>query len=372
VALVGAGLFLRSLGNARKFDPGFDAAHLSTLSFSLSARGLAGDAADLRQREILERVRGVPGVERAAVANAVPLSAGGFARSVFLEGQDTTDARAGRFVQIAVVGDDYFEATAIPVVRGRAFKPTDRPGAPSVVVINQTMAERFWPGEDAIGKRFKFFSATEFTEVVGIAQNSKYNFLGEEAGPYMYQPLSQQPQPAVSLLVRSARPESTLGAVRALVQSMEPQVPLTNVSTMETVLGQSLFLPRMGALLLAIFGGLALTLAAIGMYGVMAYVVGQRTREIGIRMALGASAGTVRQLVLRQGLTLTGIGLALGLALAAVAVRPLSALLFDVSAFDPVTFAVIPLLLAAVATMAILVPARRASRVNATDALKAT
>jgi predicted permease len=372
VALIGAGLFLRSLDHARAINPGFDADHLAVLSFDLSAQGFQPEAAVDRQRQIIERIRGVPGVERAAYANSTPLANGGFARSVFLEGQDVTDPRAARLVQIGVIGDGYLETVGIPLLRGRDFTPADTAQSPNVVIINETMARTFWPDQDALGKRFKFFRDERFTEVVGVARDSKYNFLGEDPQPYIYAPLTQSPQTAVTLTVRSRNPESTLGTVRAVVQQMEPTMPLVGVFTMANVFEQALWAPRMGALLLVIFGALALLLASIGVYGVMAYTVSQRTRELGIRLALGATAGEVRGMVFRQGLTLTALGIVIGVIVAMLLANLVSNLLFGVSATDPVTFAIIPIVLIAVAALAIYLPARRASRVDPVVALRTT
>jgi putative ABC transport system permease protein len=240
------------------------------------------------------------------------------------------------------------------------------------VVVNETMAERFWPGEDPVGKRFRFFNQPVATEVVGVVRDSKYNFLGEEPQPYMYQPLRQGPAPAVTLFVRAAGPPSSaLGSVRGVIQAMEPAMPLTGVFTMQEVFGQALWAPRMGALLLAIFAGLALVLASIGVYGVMAYSVTQRRRELGIRLALGATQGEVRGLVFRQGLLLTAVGVGIGLAVAAAATQGVASLLYGVQAWDPLTFMVIPVLLVGVASLAIYLPARRASQVDPIEALRA-
>jgi predicted permease len=370
VALIGAGLFLRSLGNARAIDPGFDADRLAVLSFNLAAQGLASDAASERQRQILERVRGLGGVERAAYASTVPLAGGGFMRSIFLEGQDVTDQRAGRLVQVSNVGDGYFDTMGLRLVRGRDFSGADTAQAPLVVVINETMARQFWPNEDALGKRFRFFRDPNLTAVVGIVRDSKYNFLGEDPQPFMYRPILQDPQPAVTLHLRSANPAASLGTARAVVQQMEPNMPLVGVFTMGNVFDQALWAARMGALLLAIFGGLALLLASIGVYGVMAYAVSQRARELGIRLALGATAGEVRMMVFRQGLTLAVVGIVAGVAGAMALTTLVSNLLYGVSATDPVTFAVVPALLVAVAALAIYIPARRASRVDPVVALR--
>jgi hypothetical protein len=231
---------------------------MAVLSFNLAQGEATTEAIEARQRAILERVRGVPGVERATLTNAAPLSFGGYARTVFMEGQDASDARNGRFVSIAVVGDGYFETSGIPLLGGRDFGPADTRQSPQVVVINETMAERFWPGEDAIGQRFRFFGQEQVTQVVGLARDSKYNTVGEPPQPFIYQPLAQAPEGAVTLLLRSASPGAALATVRAVVQQMEPTTPLTGVATMETVLDQGLWAPRMGATLLGVFGALAL------------------------------------------------------------------------------------------------------------------
>lgn len=370
VALIGAGLFLRSLGQAQLIDPGFDASKLAVMSFNLTAQGLSLEAASERQRQILERVRAIGGVERASFASFAALGGGGFARSVFLEGQDVTDRRAGRLVQINSISDDYFETMAIPILRGRDFTDRDAVGSPQVVIINETMAQRFWPAQDPIGRRFRFFGQQQLTEVVGIARDSKYNFIGEAAQPFIYQPLRQTPQPAVTLQVRSANPEAVLGTVRSVVQQMEPNMPLVGVFTMRNIFDQALWAPRMGALLLAIFGGLALLLASIGVYGVMAYAVSQRQRELGIRLALGATTSELRGMVFRQGLGLTIVGVVLGLVAAFGLTRLVANLLFNMSPMDPVTFTLIPIVLIAVASLAVYLPARRASRVDPVEALR--
>jgi predicted permease len=367
-----AGLFLRSLNEARAINPGFDADRLAVLSFDLSSQGLPPDAVRERQRQILDRVGGIAGVDRAAYASSTPLGGGGFARSVFLEGQDVTDPRAARLVQVSNVGEGYLETLGVPVLRGRNFTSADSPEAPRVVIVNEAMAQQFWPDQDAIGKRFRFFRDEFTTEVVGIARDSKYNFLGEPPTPFIYAPLAQSPQPQVTLTIRSGNPEAALGTVRAIVQQMEPNMPLIGVFTMKNVFDQALWAPRMGALLLAIFGVLALALASIGVYGVMAYSVSQRTRELGIRLALGATASEVRGMVLRQGLILTVAGIAIGTATAVFLARLVSDLLYGVNAIDPLTFAVIPVVLLAVAALAIYIPARRASRVDPVEALRVT
>jgi predicted permease len=370
VALVGAGLFLRSLQHAQQISPGFDAEHLAVLSFDLGAQGYTEERGRQFQQRVLERAAAVPGVQSASVASTVPLFAGGFARTVFLEGQDASDRRAGKLVQISVVGSHYLETLGIPLARGRTLSELDQPNTPMAVVINETMAKRFWPDQDAIGKRFKFFGQDFFNQVVGIAKDSKYNFIGEEAQPFIYQATTQVYQPQLSLFVKAARPQAVLGTVRGEVQQLDRNLPLTGVFTLNDIFDQALWAPRMAASLLAVFAGLSLVLSVIGIYGVMAYAVSQRTRELGIRMALGASRQDVLRLVVMQGLRLTVMGVAFGLIASFAVTRLVVSLLYDVSPTDVVTFTAVPVLLAAAAMVASYVPALRATRIDPMVALR--
>jgi predicted permease len=328
------------------------------------------DAALARQQQILERVRGLAGVEQAAYATTTPLGGFGFSRSVFLDGQDTSDPRNGQLIQVSAIGEGYLATLGIPVLRGRDFSPADTAQSPQVVIVNETMARQLWPDQDAVGRRFRFFREEQATEVVGVARDSKYNFLGEDPTPYLYRPLRQDPQPGATLTLRSATPEAVLGTARSVVQQMEPSLPLVGVFTMRNVFDQALWGARMGAMLLVVFGALALVLASIGVYGVMAYAVSQRTRELGIRVALGASASDVRGMVLRQGLGLTAAGIGAGVAVSLLLTNLVGNLLYGISALDPLTFTVIPAVLLAVAALAIYLPARRASRVDPVIALR--
>jgi putative ABC transport system permease protein len=370
VALVGAGLFLRSLQHAQQISPGFDTDHLAVLSFDLGAQGYTEQRGRQFQQRVIERVASVPGVQGVSLASTIPLFAGGFARTVFLEGQDASDRRAGRLVQISIVGPRYLETVGIPLLRGRTLSDADQPNTPIAVVVNETMAKRFWPDQEAIGKRFKFFGQDFFNQVVGIAKDSKYNFIGEEATPFIYQATSQVYQPQVSLFLKAGSPQAVLGTVRGELQQLDRTLPLTNVFTLADIFGQALWAPRMAASLLAVFAGLSLVLAIIGIYGVMAYAVSQRTRELGIRMALGASRSDVVRLVVAQGLRLTLMGVGVGLAASLAVTRLIASLLYAVSATDLVTFTAVPLLLAAAALGASYLPALRATRIDPMVALR--
>ena len=370
IALVGAGLFLRSLQNAQRIAPGFDVDHLATLSFDLGAQGYTEEHGTQFQQQILDRVSAIPGVQSATLGTTIPLFAGGFARTVFLEGQDATDRRAGKLVQITVAGPHYFETFGIPLRRGRVLSDLDQPNTPAAVVINETMAKRFWPDQDAIGKRFKFFGQTNVQEVVGIVADSKYNFIGEDPTPFIYQATTQVYQPGLSVFVKAAQPSAVLGTVRGEVQQLDRNLPLQNVFSYGEIFDQALWAPRMAASLLGIFAALSLVLAVIGIYGVMAYAVSQRTRELGIRMALGASRADVVRLVVGQGLKLTLAGVAVGLVASLALSRLIASLLVNVSPTDVLTFAVVPAVLAAAALGASFLPALRATRIDPMVALR--
>ena len=370
VALLGAGLFVKSLGNAQRIDPGFDHEKLALLTVDLGAQGYGEVQARDFHRRMLERAAALPGVERATLASGVPLFQGGFMRTVFPEGVDSSDRKNGKLVQLNTVEPGYFGTMGIALERGRDFAPSDHPDSPHVVVVNQTMAKQFWPERDAIGKRFKFFGQDWWNEVVGIAGDGKYNFLGENPQPHIYLSLGQTFEPAVSLHLRaSGDPATALGMARREVQEMDRALPITNAFAFAEILRQSLWAPRMGAWLLAVFGLLSLVLAVIGIYGVMSYSVNQRTRELGLRMALGANPGDVLKLVVRQGMQLAAAGIAVGLALSFAGTRLVGNLLFGVSLRDPVIVAGIPLLLALAALAASAQPAWRAARVDPTVAL---
>ena len=356
VSLIAAGLFVRSLGQMQRIDPGFPAEKLAVVSFDTGLQGWDKGRSEQFYRDVRERITRLPGVASVALGQAGPF-AGAFLRSVFVEGEE--NPRNGTLIQVNTVTPEYFDTVGIDV-RGRTFTEADREGAARVVIVNDVMAEMFWPNQDPIGKRFHFFG-TDPAEVVGVAKSVKYNNPGEDPQPYAYEPLAQRFVTNVTLVVRSERPpESVLPAMQSELQSMAPTMPLIGISTVPGLLRNSLWVPRAGASLLALFGALALGLASVGLYGVMSFAVTQRSREIGVRMALGAQHAHVLRLVLRQGFILVGAGLLAGLLIALGATRLIAGMLFGITPTDPMAFGVTFAVLVVVAFGATLIPALRA------------
>jgi len=370
ITLVGAGLFLRSLQNAQRTDVGFDTTHLLLMSFATGTEGYSGEAAEAFQRTAVDRVRALPGVEKAVLASS-GLFAGAFSRTVFPEGVDPNDRRNGHLTPLNEVGPGYFETLGMPIVRGRPITEVDRAAAPMVAVVNQTMARTLWPDQEPLGKRFRCFGQDWIIEVVGVAKDSKYFTIGEDAQPFFYLPLAQHPSDAVTLHVRTTGdPSAVMGAARAQVQSLDARMPITNVMTIGQLFDQALWAPRMAATLLGAFGALALILAAVGVYGVISYSVAERTQEFGIRMAMGARPVDMLQMVLRQTLLTASVGAGSALVVAYLATRGLGHLLIGVGAGDPVTFAGTLAVILTAALAASAWPAWRASRVDPLVALR--
>ena len=370
VALISAGLFVRSMQQAQQIDAGFETDRLFVMGMNLGSQQMGPDRGLPLLKQSLETARAVPGVVNAAVASNPPLS-GGFMRSVFMEGQDQVPGQREILTLTNAVSPEYFDTLGIPLLRGRDFNDFDRDEAPLVAIINESTAEKFWPAGDALGESFIFFDHGDYREVVGIVADSLIIQIGEDPRAVIYLPIEQEYSPFVAIQVRTeADPEVVLGTVREEVQALNTNVPITNVTTVEQIFAQGLFAPRMGAALLGLFGLLALALAAIGIYGVMAYSVSQRTHEIGIRMALGAAGQDVVRMLVRQGLTLTGIGLGVGLVAAFFVTRLAASLLFGISATDPLTFAGVVVILGMVGLAACYIPARRATHIDPLDALR--
>jgi predicted permease len=370
VALIGAGLFVRSMQSAQHIDPGFESKKLFVFAFDMGALHYEEGRAQQYFRAAIDRARAVPGVDSATIASNFPLG-GGLGRTVFPEGQDEASGYRGTLTQLNDVAPNFFQTLRIPLAGGREFADADRKDTHQVAIINEAMANQFWPDQNAVGKRFHFFGETQLREVVGVVRNTVVNNFGEDPQPLVYLPITQDFAPAVTMQVRtSGRPESVIAAVRSQVQSLDTNLALTNLNTIEELVDQGLWAPRVGAGLLAVFGALALLLAIVGVYGVLSYSVSQQTREIGIRMAMGARTASVLALIVRQGMRLAFVGLALGLVIAFAGMRVLSSLLFGVSAHDPVTFAGVSFILATAAILGCYIPARRAAKIDPITALR--
>ena len=382
VLLIAAGLFLSSLRHAQAIDPGFDAEKIVTVPLNINLLRYTKPQGREFYRQAVERVESIPGVESASVARIVALGGGASVRSLAIEGRAGSDNQfrsdgagpAGadaNSVSSNVVGPKYFQTMGIGLLRGRDFNLQDTEDKPGVVIVNESFVQRHFPGEETIGRRISFNgSAGPWREIVGLVHDSKYLALGEPPTPVVYLPLQQNHETGMTLHVRAAIPSSIVGAVRSEVQSLETNLPISNPTPMNEWIINSLYAARMGAILLGVFASLALVLAAIGLYGVMSFSVSQRTRELGIRMALGAQTSDVFRLVLRQGMGLVTCGVAFGLGAAMIVTRLLTSFLYGVSATDRITFVIIPIVLALVAGIACYIPARRATKVDPLVALR--
>lgn len=371
ILLVGAGLFLRSLRKAMAIDPGFEIGSGLMVTIDPSLTGYDDARAQAFQERLVERARAMPGVEAASVVSTVPLSIGAGRRGVAVEGYTPRQGEDMEFHDTKV-GPGYFETMRVPLVEGRGFAPADRAGAPDVIVVNEAFAQRFWPGEEALGKRVSV-SGTEgpFAEVIGVAKDGKYVTLGEDPKPFFFIPLLQHPEARVTLVARTAgAPGPLAGPLRAEIRSLDPDLPIESIETVEEHLGLSLLPARIAGAVLGAFGLFGLLLASLGVYGVVAYGVTQRTREIGVRIALGAQASDIVGLVLREGMRLVAIGVGTGLVVALVGTRLIRGMLYGLSPLDPVTFAGVAGLFVAIAALASFLPARRAARLDPVDALR--
>lgn len=372
VVLVCAGLCTRSLGRLQSTDPIFEPSRVVLMSFDLELNNYAPASAISFYDRLLERVRTLPGVEAATLGLTTPLSGNAPATSVErVEGYEPAP-NEHPFGEFNTVATDYFRTLGVRL-RGRDFATTDSRTAPPVVIVNQEFVRRYWPGGDALGKRI-FQHGPDggiATEVIGVVDTVRSRSLGETARPALFLPLSQRSSMALTLAVRTGLETSaSIAMLRETVKSMDANLPVFAVRTLAQQKDSSLVLQRVTALMLGGFGLLALLLAALGIYGVLAYSVSRRTREIGVRMALGAQLTDVLRLVLRQGLGLASVGLGIGLLAAFGTTRLLRGFLYDVQPLDPLTFAGVVCVLSLVIGLACWLPARRAARVDPMVALR--
>ncbi len=369
-ALVSAGLFLRSLTSARSADPGFrDPASLLVVSTDFRLAGLADSAARIQFDALMARIRAVPGVELAGTTSDLPVSLGGHSsNSAAPEGYEPGKDE-NTSIEYAKVSDGYFETMAIPVIKGRSFQPSDRPGASLAIMVNEAFVKRYWPNREPIGGRIRTAGA-DWT-VVGVVGNVVMERFGEPATPYMYYPNGQRFDPEMRIVVRTqGNPKAMVEPVREAMRAVNPDLPMLDPLTMTENMAGALFVQSTGATLLGGLGLVALGLAALGLYGVLAFSVSQRTREIGIRMALGSVARDIVTLVVRQAARLVLIGIVVGALLAFAVGNLLRSQLFGVQPADPLTFGAVVGLLAAVGLAAAALPARRAARVDPVVTLK--
>jgi predicted permease len=374
VLLAVAGLFLRSLEKAAFSDIGLDrktAGSVLAVSFDLETQGYSKEGRQTFERTLLERVASTPGVVSAALAEILPLTGRAIGDSVAPEGHEASNDESG-MTFLSSVSPGYFRTLGISLVAGRDFQDADRPGSPKVAVINELLARRFWPADSPLGKRLRVGKEPDLYEVVGVAREGKYVSLTEEPRPFLYLPLLQRGAVfgETVLLARSESGAPILDALRAEAERLDPALPLFHVRTLAESLDGQLSDRRQGTLLVAIFGALALLLAAVGLYGVVAYAVAGHTREIGVRMALGAARRDVVALFVGRGARLALIGLAVGLVLSAGLTRLLVGMIFGVGPTDAATFAAVAALLVTVALAASWLPARRAARIDPMEALR--
>jgi putative ABC transport system permease protein len=375
--LISAALLMRSFWRLQNVDPGFAAENVLTARLWLPQPNLPETGPYFKHssrvafyKQVLDRLAALPGVEMVGGTTRLPFDGNRSSASFFIESQSTESTEVN-LAQIAATSPGYFGAIGIPLIRGRLFTEQEDENAPGAIVVNQSFAQKFFPNEEALGKRIKLGRQSQWLTIIGIVRDVKNEGLDVEARPQMYRSILQASNLLLTLVIRTAaNPSSLSQAVRSEVRSVDPDMPVFGIQTMEEVMANAVVQRRFAMVLLGMFALIALALSSVGIYGVIAYSVGQRTHEIGVRMALGASSRNVLQLIMLQGVKLTLLGVAVGIAGALAVTRFLAFLLFGITATDPITFAGITLLLLIVALAACYVPARRAMKVDPIIALR--
>ena len=376
VLLVGSGLLLQTLWHLQRMDPGFRRDQLVTFELNLPETRYKEPQIPIFYQNLLQRIRALPGVESASAAFGLPMTQNRISVSMqTMEHQLPQNQRP--VVRTMVVALDYFRTLGVPLMQGREFNENDRAGTKPVILVNQTFVKKFFPNEDPIGKTIQtglnFGPPGQHTtlEIVGVVADMRQDALTQDPRPAVFYPSSQGPINDVNVVVHTTLPpESIVPALRQQVWALDKDLPLMDVNTMEHYVSESIAQPRLNSMLLTIFAGLAFVLTAIGLYGVISYSVAQRTREMGIRIALGAQRATILKMILNQGLRLTLIGVAAGLCGAFILTRLLASLLYGIKATDAITFIAVSLLLVAIATLASYIPALRATRIDPVVALR--
>jgi predicted permease len=376
VVLIAAGLVVRTLQQLQTMNPGFDPRNALTMSFDLGLQGYDEEHGQQFYKQLMERVKALPGVKSATISDYIPLSLNYNSRNIFVEGQPAERGENVPLSMNASAGPGYFATMGTPLIQGREFTEQDQAKTEQVVVVNETFVKRLLPNvsssAEAIGKRVAFGSASSpYMRIVGVARDGKYFNITEEPRSFIWSPMTQDYNSTGILTVRTdGNPEALIGAVRKEVQALDPNLPLFDVKTLTEHMRLALFAPKIAAMVLGVFGLVALLLSAIGIYGITSYTVAQRTHEIGIRLALGAQLSDVLKLVLSHGLKLTIIGAVLGLFGAFLVTRAITSVLYGVSPTDPLTFLLVSGLLVGIALLACYVPSRRATKVDPLVALR--
>ncbi len=374
--LVGAGLMLNSFMRLQRVEPGFDSSQLLTMRVPLPARKYAEVEQAIKfNEELVRRVQTLPGVQTASVSSNLPLDNFIDSNNFDLESRPTPPGQSQEVAENMGVGPDYFRTMGIPLLKGRYLSEQDVDGAPLVMVVSEAFARRHFPEGEAVGMRLKTGGCTEceWTTVVGVVGDVKDRGLATEVAPAMYVPFAQDPINIrmMNLVLRvEGDPTNLVSTVRREVNAIDPDLALSDIKTMEQMVSDSLGQSRYRGVLLSVFAAVALVLAAVGIYGVIAYAVSQRTREIGIRIALGARRRDIFRLVVGHGMVLSLVGVAVGVAASLMLSRFLSSLLYEVSSTDPATFTSVVIILMTVALLACSIPARRATRVDPMNALR--
>jgi putative ABC transport system permease protein len=364
---------IKSFLRLQDVNPGFNSENLITLEVQLPEGKYADkERQAIFQQQLVQRVAQVPGVQSVGTVDNLPFSGNEFNIGVTIEGQPPLSAAERPRVFLRNVSSNYFESMGIPLRKGRNFSDSDNAGAPLAAIINETAARRFWPNEEPLGKRLKRGRPENpWITVVGVVGSVSHTSLHVASQPELYLPYQQNPGHNLTLVARTTSdPKTFAGAVRREVSSIDSDLPVSNLKFMDEIIGKSVAQPRVYALLLAIFAGLALVLASIGIYGVMSYTVTQRTHEIGIRMALGARPVDVLKLIVQQGMILGVAGIIIGLIASFALTRVISSQLYGITATDPMTFAAISILLILVVLLACCIPALRATKVDPMTAVR--
>lgn len=369
--LIGAALLVRSYERLLKAEPGFGSKNVLTMNLSLPTVKYAKAVDQVNFfDEVLRRVSELSGVRSAAMSATLPLSWKRIT-PMLPEGQPNVPLAQRPFLDIEAISPQWFQTLRVPLRSGRMFTTADNQQAPKVLIVNETFARRFWPGQNPLGKRIVVGRWTEGGEVVGVAQDIQNHGLGQEPQAQVYIPFAQLPWSNMNLLVRTAvPPETMISQIRAQISSVDPDQPVTSILTVEQLMDNSRTQPRFMMLLLGVFSLTALALAVVGIYGVLAYSVAQRQHELGIRLALGAGTSDILRLVVRQGLLLAGSGVVVGLIAAFLMTKLMSSLLYKVGTHDGVTFVVVPLLFLGIGVLTSYVPARRATKVDPIEAMR--